>query len=84
MGFWHFVKATKLPTPGAMQYGLETNNQFANNTIGSAIGRARQFRVTFPTNYQGVSVASLTGLGGLAQGQIALQSLSDPYNYEAS
>lgn len=84
--FNQFVAATQLPTPGAMQYGLESQWLAWRPMIGPAIGQAIQFRTIYDmtpdgTQYlQASSVTTLTGLGGLAHGQIVLQPLSDPYN----
>ncbi len=84
--FNQYVAATQLPTPGAMQYGLESQWLAWRPMIGAAIGQALQFRTIYDltpdgTQYlQATSVVPVTGLGGLASGQVVLQPLSDPYN----
>lgn len=79
MAWYHFQRATKLPTPGAMEYGLVTEWLATQPYIGPAIGFATQMRNFAPQNAQASGQVAMTGVGGLVQGQISLQPLSDPY-----
>ena len=79
MGIWHYARGTKIPTPGAMEYALLDNVVADKPWIGPAIGFLRQFRSFNPQNTQDTSQSVLTGVGGLAHGQSALQPLSNPY-----
>lgn len=79
--FYQFVRATQLPTPGAMEYGFESEMLTWRPVIGPGIGARQQFRSVFPTPqyYQASSVAWISGLTGVVHGQSALQPLSNPY-----
>lgn len=79
-GFYTSIRAQKQPTPGAMEYGFATEYLALHPYIGPGIGFAQQMRNFAPQNTQNAGVAVVTGLGGLAQGQIVGQPLSDPYN----
>ena len=79
VAWWHYAPASKLPTPGAMEYGLTTNNQTFRPWIGPAIAPNFLWRMFAPQNYQYQAQAVLTGVGGLAHGQSVLQPLSNPY-----
>ena len=84
--WFQFIKAMLLPTPGAMEYGLETQQLAWRPMIGPAIGQAIQFRTIYnltPANTQYLQAAAFTtktGLGGLASGTLVVQPLADPYN----
>jgi hypothetical protein len=79
-GFFVSIAATKMPTPGAMKYGFAGPYFLAPRAmIGSAIGQAVTWHMFSPQDYQNTSVVTITGLGGLAQGQIVGQPLSNPY-----
>lgn len=79
-GFYTSVRATKMPTPGAMEYGFLPERLAQHPLIGPAIGYAFRWNNFEPQNVQTASITVNTGLGGLAQGQIVGQPLSDPYN----
>ncbi len=79
MAWWTYARATKLPTPGAMEYGLTNDWLALHPLIGPGIGAGYQFRSFNLQNTQNAAQAALTGLGGLVHGQSALQPLSDPY-----
>ncbi len=80
--FYRFIHGNQIPTAGAMAYANETQWLAWRPMIGPAIGQAIQFRTIY--NVQPISqdtgLATTTGLGGLAHGQVVLQPLSDPYN----
>lgn len=78
-GFFSSQRATQMPTPGAMEYGFATELLAAHPLIGPAIMYSTQWRNFEPQNYQQQSVIWVNGLGGLAQGQIVGQPLSNPY-----
>ena len=80
MGWFTFKRATQMPTPGAMEYGLVTELLADRPYIGPAIGFSTQMRNFAAQNSQFAAMAALTGVGGLVHGQSALQPLSDPYN----
>jgi hypothetical protein len=80
--WFSFRKADQIPTAGALSYGMQSQWLAWRPLIGSAVGQAVQFRTiynVFPL-YQATGLAAQTGLGGIAQGQIVIQPLSDPYN----
>jgi hypothetical protein len=82
--FFQYVKATQLPTPGAMNMGFESELLALRPMIGPAIGARYQFRTITnfgPTgqNYQAVAMNWIAGLTGINHGQVALQPLSNPY-----
>jgi hypothetical protein len=78
--FYQFVAATQMPTPGAMEYGFESEMLAWRPVIGPAIAARFQFRtLQNPQAMQNVAVWWTTGLGGLAHGQSALQPLSNPW-----
>jgi hypothetical protein len=77
--FFVVVKARKHPTAGAMDHALITNLLAQHPLIGPAIGQVQTLRWTVPQNVQGTGQVAITGIGGLAHGQIVLQPLSDPY-----
>jgi hypothetical protein len=82
--FFQFARATKLPTPGAMAYGFESEMLAFRPAIGPAIGARYQFATitafgSTGQSYQATAMNWLAGLGGLAQGQNVLQPLSNPY-----
>ena len=79
--WWQYAYATQMPTPGAMAYGLVTNRMAPRPWIGPAIGYAMQTRIFNPQDVQGMAAVTTTGLGGLAQGQMQMQPLSDPYEH---
>lgn len=83
--FFQFVRASKMPTPGAMEYGFESEMLAFRPMIGPAIGARSYMRTT--TNfgpsgqsYQAAAMNWYAGLGGLASGQVILQPLSNPYD----
>jgi len=82
--FYQYAQATQMPTPGAMQYGFESEMLAFRAMIGPAIGQRSQwasllFYGQHQQNYQGAAMAWFTGVGGLAHGQNVLQPLSNPY-----
>lgn len=81
--FFQFVRASQMPTPGAMEYGFESEMLAWRAMIGPAMGQRIQWRTTtqFPTgqSLQAVAMNWATGLGGVAHGQSVLQPLSNPY-----
>lgn len=74
------VRATQMPTPGAMEYGFASEYLAARPLVGPGVVFRRQFRV-FQGNgsYQAAMAVALTGVGGLASGNVILQPLSNPY-----
>ena len=83
MAWWHFARATKMPTPGAMEYALLDNWQAVDPVIGPGIAFTTPMRNFAPQNAQATAQAVLTGLGGLVHGQSALQPLSNTYQGDA-
>jgi hypothetical protein len=81
MPFYQYVHATKMPTPGAMVYGFESEMLAWRPMIGPAIGVRFQFASVMrdPQSYQAVSANWVTGLTGVVHGQSALQPLSNPW-----
>jgi hypothetical protein len=86
MPFYQYAPATQMPTPGAMQYGFESEMLAMRPAIGPAIAARVMFRSiasNFPAQagqaYQAACMNWFTGLGGLSQGQNVLQPLSNPY-----
>jgi hypothetical protein len=82
--FFQYVRATQMPTPGAMEYGFESEMLADRPMIGPAYAARYQFKTVtdfgpMGLNYQGVALNWFTGLGGLAHGQSVLQPLSNPY-----
>lgn len=78
--FYQVVYGSKIPTPGAMAYGFESEMLALRPFIGPGIGARFQFRtLQNPQASQVVSVVALTGLTGVTHGQSALQPLSNPY-----
>jgi hypothetical protein len=82
--FFQYVRATQMPTPGAMEYGFESEMLADRPFIGPAMGARSYMRTvtdfgTGGQSYQAVALNWFTGLGGLAHGQSALQPLSNPY-----
>lgn len=77
--FIQYVSNPPPVTPGAMNMGYESEMLAWRPAIGPAIGASFMFRMFAVQNYQSVSMAALTGLGGVAQGQSALQPLSNPW-----
>lgn len=80
MAFWRFYKAPEVHNSNAELYILDGNYQCVYPMIGTGIAARRQFVHNVPQNIQSVSLAVMAGYGGLAQGQFALQPLSDPYH----
>lgn len=78
-GFFQVVKATIMPTPGAMEYSMSDYILAHKPWIGPGIAPNFLFRSFATQNYQQQAVAALTGLGGVAHGQNVLQPLSNPY-----
>jgi len=83
--FYQYIKASLLPTPGAMEYGFESEMLCFRPLIGPAIGARRQFTSIggmgpAGQNYQINAMNWLGGLTGVNHGQIVLQPLSDPYS----
>jgi hypothetical protein len=81
--FFQFVRASKMPTPGAMEYGYESEMLAFRPMIGPAIAaRVGFLSIRAPSNpqmYQANTTNWFVGLGGLAQGQVVLQPLSNPW-----
>lgn len=79
--FYQFVRATQLPTAGAMEYGFESEMLAWRPVVGPGIGARQQFRTLSPAPqaFQASSVAWISGLTGVVHGQNALQPLSNPY-----
>lgn len=86
--FFQFIRASQMPTAGAMEYGFESEMLAFRPMIGPAIGARFMFRSLRapgnPQSYQASTTNWFTGLGGLAQGQVALQPLSNPYQNNGS
>ncbi len=79
VGINHVNHAVKQRTPGALIFGLASDWLAAHPLIGPGIGMRRQHMAFAGQNYQHSIAALDTGLGGLAQGQVVLQPLSDLY-----
>lgn len=80
--FYQVVYGNKIPTPGAMAYGFESEMMALRPFIGPGIGQRYQFRtLQHPQSSQAVAVTVLAGLTGVTHGQSVLQPLSNPYNY---
>lgn len=79
--FFQFVHASKMPTPGAMAYGFESEMMAFRPAIGAGIGARFQFSSLFPAPqaFQASSITWQAGLTGVVHGQSVLQPLSDPY-----
>jgi hypothetical protein len=82
--FYQFVKATLSPTPGAMEYGFESEMLAFRPLLGPGIAFRRQLSSIGGMgpqgqNYQINAMNWLAGLSGVNHGQIVLQPLSDPY-----
>ena len=80
--WFSYVKANKLPTPGAMEYALETELMAFRPMVGPGIGCRQQFYSILPgpMSYQAGTMAWAGGLNGIVQGQVGLQPLSNPYD----
>lgn len=80
--FYQYVAATQMPTPGAMQYGFESEMLAWRPACGPGIGARMQFYTLTPTPgaYQAAQASWVTGLTGVVHGQSALQPLANPYN----
>lgn len=80
MALWRFFKAPEVHNTNTGLYALDANYQVQKPMLGSGIAARRIFAHTAPANLQVASLTVQTGYGGLAQGQVALQPLSDPYH----
>lgn len=80
--FYQFAHATKLPTPGAMAMGFESEMLAWRPFIGPGIAARFQFATITRQagSYQAASMAWLTGLTAPVHGQMALTPLSVPDN----
>lgn len=80
MSWFKSVRATLLPTPGAMEYGFASEYLVQHPLLGPGIAARRTFR-SYQGNqsYQAAMAVAQTGLGGLASGNVILQPLSNPY-----
>lgn len=76
---WANTLASRREHTGYMAY--ESQLLVFHPLVGPAIGARFQWRTLSPApwSYQQVSVAWLTGLGGVVHGQSTLQPLSNPY-----
>lgn len=78
--FYQVVHATRMPTPGAMAYGFESDMMALRPFIGPGIGQRYQWRtLQHPQAAQVTAMTVLAGLSGIVHGQSALQPLSNPW-----
>ena len=76
--FLHWERK-RLPTPGAMNYALESLGLPEYNVIGAGVGPRAYLMKTQPQQqYVPINAVLTNGLGGVVAGQIALQGLYDP------
>ena len=82
MPWYQYIYATKMPTPGAMAYGFESEMLAWRPMIGPGIGVRYQFATLFPDpqSYQAANVNWVTGLTGVVHGQSIMQPLSNPWS----